>query len=232
MAQKVQVQLIDDMDGGVADETLSFSLDGRHYEIDLRSETAQEIRDFLAPFARNARRAGTANLAAKGAKSRAGKIDNNQVREWAKREGLPVSELGRLPKEYAPAFEEARRGDRTRLNRLLRKAQIDPEERQPSAEPDQKVVPLRATESSSAEDSATAQAKVIGDRLSAAQETRLRAAYDAEDRRGVAANAADNASYKALVKRGCMKETGDKEYEITGVGRAWIKLKDDVQRSA
>ncbi len=35
MAQKVQVVLIDDIDGGDADETVTFALDGVTYEIDL-----------------------------------------------------------------------------------------------------------------------------------------------------------------------------------------------------
>ena len=35
MAQKVEVTLIDDLDGGKADETISFSLDGAQYVIDL-----------------------------------------------------------------------------------------------------------------------------------------------------------------------------------------------------
>ncbi|TMR20990.1 Lsr2 dimerization domain-containing protein, partial [Actinomadura geliboluensis] len=35
MAQKVQVLLVDDLDGGEADETVAFSIDGASYEIDL-----------------------------------------------------------------------------------------------------------------------------------------------------------------------------------------------------
>ena len=36
MAQKVRIILEDDLDGGPADETIRFGLDGAHYEIDLR----------------------------------------------------------------------------------------------------------------------------------------------------------------------------------------------------
>ena len=35
MAQKVQVLLVDDVDGATAEETVTFSLDGVSYEIDL-----------------------------------------------------------------------------------------------------------------------------------------------------------------------------------------------------
>ena len=40
MAQKVQVLLVDDLDGGEADETVAFSLDGVAYEIDLSTNNA------------------------------------------------------------------------------------------------------------------------------------------------------------------------------------------------
>ena len=42
MAQKVQVLLVDDLDGGEATETVAFSLDGTTYEIDLSSDNATQ----------------------------------------------------------------------------------------------------------------------------------------------------------------------------------------------
>ena len=45
MAQKVQVLLVDDLDGGDATETVSFGLDGTSYEIDLSAKNADELRD-------------------------------------------------------------------------------------------------------------------------------------------------------------------------------------------
>ena len=45
MAQRVQVLLVDDIDGAVAAETVSFSLDGVSYEIDLTASHAKKMRD-------------------------------------------------------------------------------------------------------------------------------------------------------------------------------------------
>jgi hypothetical protein len=42
--------LEDDLDGTDASETLTFSLDGLHYEIDLNTEHAQELRTILAHY--------------------------------------------------------------------------------------------------------------------------------------------------------------------------------------
>ena len=58
MAQKVTVALEDDLDGGPADETLRFAIDGTDYEIDLRTSHADAFRKQLAPYIEHARRAG------------------------------------------------------------------------------------------------------------------------------------------------------------------------------
>jgi len=47
-----EVDLVDDLDGTPADETLQFALDGRHYEIDLSAEHAKELRSTLKPYLR------------------------------------------------------------------------------------------------------------------------------------------------------------------------------------
>ena len=58
MAQKIQTLFIDDLDGGEAEGTVRFGLDGTEYEIDLNAEHAQALRDALARYIRAARRAG------------------------------------------------------------------------------------------------------------------------------------------------------------------------------
>ena len=55
VAQKIQAIFIDDLDGGDADGTVRFGLDGTEYEIDLNAGHAQALRDALAPYVRAAR---------------------------------------------------------------------------------------------------------------------------------------------------------------------------------
>jgi Lsr2 len=55
MAKTVIVKLTDDLDGGDADETVLFSLDGRSYEIDVNAVNAARLRDALKPFIEKAR---------------------------------------------------------------------------------------------------------------------------------------------------------------------------------
>ncbi|WP_433717330.1 histone-like nucleoid-structuring protein Lsr2 (plasmid) [Nocardia sp. CA-084685] len=54
--RKVAITIIDDFDGiSEADETVSFSLDGSHYEIDLSSRNAAKLRCLFGLWCESAR---------------------------------------------------------------------------------------------------------------------------------------------------------------------------------
>ncbi len=103
MARKVEVKLVDDIDGGVADETLKFSLDGTLYEIDLSSKHADKLRSSLEQYISKARTLGRGGVAAAGrgrgtsTTARAGREQNQAIRDWAKGKGFDVSDRGRIP---------------------------------------------------------------------------------------------------------------------------------------
>jgi hypothetical protein len=110
MAQKTIVQLIDDIDQGKAEETVSFALDGNSYEIDLSAKNAAKLRDAHAVYVANARRAGR-GAAARGSSSprrgRGGRGDREQtqaIREWARKNGHKVGEKGRIPASVLEAY--------------------------------------------------------------------------------------------------------------------------------
>ena len=120
MAQKVQVILVDDVDGGEAAETVSFALDGVSYEVDLSEKNASALRDALGPWVGHARRVGgrsggrsRAGASSGGsARSRAsggsaGKHDLADVRSWARDNGFKVSDRGRVSSEVIAAYEQA-----------------------------------------------------------------------------------------------------------------------------
>ena len=115
MARKVQVILSDDLDENVAaDETVTFSLDGTNYEIDLSEKNAGEMRDALSRYVQAARKVGRGSGRASGAgRSRAtggGRMDREQagaIRDWARKNGHAVSDRGRIPASVVEAFEAA-----------------------------------------------------------------------------------------------------------------------------
>jgi hypothetical protein len=112
MAQKHIVQLIDDIDGGEASETVSFALDGASYAIDLSDNNAAKLRDALAIYIANARRSsrGPGRPAGSGRRGRGARTDREQtqaIREWARKNGHRVGEKGRIPATILDAYNAA-----------------------------------------------------------------------------------------------------------------------------
>lgn len=113
MARKVQVILSDDLDGNLsADETVSFSLDGTSYEIDLSAKNAEEMRDVFSRYVSSARKVGRESRTSGGGRGRAtgGRMDREQagaIRDWARRNGHAVSDRGRIRRSIVEAYEAA-----------------------------------------------------------------------------------------------------------------------------
>ena len=105
MAQKVNIVLVDDIDGSDATETVSFGLDGATYEIDLNDKNAAALRDALAGFLGHARKVTTS----RGRKTRTTSTGPSarELRDWARSNRHEVSDRGRVPAEVRAAFEAA-----------------------------------------------------------------------------------------------------------------------------
>lgn len=109
MAQKVRVYLIDDIDGSDATETVSFSVDGVSYEIDLNDKHAQELRDSFATWVSHARRAAGSTRRTGRRSSSARSSDASAIRAWARENGYEVSDRGRVSAEIREAYEQRKR---------------------------------------------------------------------------------------------------------------------------
>ena len=109
MAQKVQVILTDDLDGGEADESVQFAIDGVSYEIDLSEANAEALREALAPYLEAARRVGgRSSRRSTAARTAAGeRTDLSDLRSWAREHGYQVSDRGRVSSEVRSAYEAA-----------------------------------------------------------------------------------------------------------------------------
>ena len=109
MAQKITVALEDDLDGGLADETVRFGIGSAEYEIDLSKKNAAAFRKKLAPFIDHARRAG------RGQRRRAGRTASSRersgdIRAWAKDQDIAVSARGRIPASVVEQYHAATKG--------------------------------------------------------------------------------------------------------------------------
>ena len=114
MAQRVNVVLVDDIDGSEAAETVTFGLDGVQYEIDLSTENADKFRDVLAPYVGHARRSGGRRRGAGGGRSNGSAAASSRsgasaadIRAWARENGWDVPERGRVSSEVREAYDAA-----------------------------------------------------------------------------------------------------------------------------
>jgi hypothetical protein len=109
MAQKVQIILEDDLDGGEATETVSFGLDGSMYEIDVHEQNARALRDALALYVGHGRKVGSGARRARRSSgpSADGSTSAREVRAWARSNGIAVTDRGRVSAQVRQAFEAA-----------------------------------------------------------------------------------------------------------------------------
>ena len=114
MAQKIVTELTDDTDGKPADETVTFALDGREYEIDLTAKNAAALRKAFDVYVKNGRRLGgsrsrSSSRTASSSSASKGGVDTKAVREWAGKNGYELSARGRIPGNVLEAYRSAQR---------------------------------------------------------------------------------------------------------------------------
>jgi uncharacterized membrane protein YgcG len=121
MAQRVNVVLVDDIDGTDASETVSFAIDGVDYEIDLSEGHAADLREAVSLYVGHARRIGGRRKGARRSSSGSGGTGGAggsggsggsgasaaDIRAWARENGWDVPERGRVSAEVREAYSAA-----------------------------------------------------------------------------------------------------------------------------
>ncbi|WP_434161395.1 histone-like nucleoid-structuring protein Lsr2 [Clavibacter michiganensis] len=114
MAKKTTTQLVDDLDGTVLDDdgsTVSFSVDGVDYLIDLGQEHAGELREAFAPYIAAGRKAagghrGPAPRPLSKAATSGDAAERSEAREWLRENGHKVGVRGRISAELMALFRD------------------------------------------------------------------------------------------------------------------------------
>jgi Lsr2 len=111
MAQRVSVNLVDDIDGGSAVETIRFALDGTEYEIDLGKRNAERLRAAMADYIGGGRRLVRTTGRGRGRTVVQRRVevaaDPRAVRAWAKANKVAVPDRGRIPLAVLERYREA-----------------------------------------------------------------------------------------------------------------------------
>lgn len=144
MAERVIRELVDDIDGGKAEETIHFAMDGKAYKIDLSKANAKKFRAAMAPYVDFAtvdksrttpgRRAKTNGAAPKVGNAEATKMrewargrSQEEIREAARKLGVEVADRGRLSTAaIAAAYDSVHAKRAPAKKAATKKAAVDP----------------------------------------------------------------------------------------------------------
>ena len=112
MAQKITTLFIDDIDGGAAEGTVRFALDGTEYEIDLNAKHSEELRSALGKYVTHARKMGGAARRGGRAAGRARRgtgpgLNTTEIRNWARENGYDIKDRGRVPADLVAKYQAA-----------------------------------------------------------------------------------------------------------------------------
>ncbi|MEV4454493.1 Lsr2 family protein [Microbispora sp. NPDC049633] len=99
MAQAERVVLTDDLDGSPAEETITFTVKGEQFEIDLSDKNAAAFWAALGPYIRAARHIPKKRMRRPKHVGSAVWLDPARLRAWAEDHGIPVNKSGYVRKE-------------------------------------------------------------------------------------------------------------------------------------
>jgi hypothetical protein len=118
MAKKLITLLTDDLDGGKADRTVEFGIDGVAYTIDLSEKNIGKLRKLLDPYLAVGTRiarvrheappASRTHRKAKRSHSEDRRSGNKSMREWAVKNGFEIAARGRIPRQVIEAYQNHR----------------------------------------------------------------------------------------------------------------------------
>lgn len=114
--------IADDFDGSTPAETVTFTVSGRTYQIDLSEAHRDELESVLADFEDTMKKytdvarpapstTGRASSSRSSSRSSAGSPDAAKVRLWAVDNGYEVKDRGRIPAEIMEAYRNRNKKD-------------------------------------------------------------------------------------------------------------------------
>lgn len=101
--------LVDDMDGGDADVTIAFVIDGQSYSLDLSHQNAEVFRSILAPYIEAASKGVNARKSSIQSQL-AGVEQRSAIRAWARKTGVEISDRGRIPQDVIEEYNKFHNG--------------------------------------------------------------------------------------------------------------------------
>jgi hypothetical protein len=103
VVRRVDVTVLDDIDGSVAHETIVFGYDGTWFEIDLSEDNAARVHGLLTEWSGRGRPAAKQSSGRR--RTAADRANSAAIRTWARGQGFEVSDRGRLADHVVAAYQ-------------------------------------------------------------------------------------------------------------------------------
>jgi Lsr2 len=114
VAQRVSVTYACDYDDKEIPDgqqrSITFGLDGQEYEIDLCAKHSEKFAEMVGKFADHARREAVKGTSKRRRRTAANRQRSAEIRAWAKKTGIEVSDRGRIPAHVLAGFENNKQG--------------------------------------------------------------------------------------------------------------------------
>lgn len=108
MAKTTITQITDDLDGSKDAKTYSFAWEGTEYSIDLNNKNFKALDKLLQPYIEAGQKVSRRPSSHRRSPSpSASRRHFSAIREWAKTQGLEVSDRGRIPRAIVEQYEAA-----------------------------------------------------------------------------------------------------------------------------
>lgn len=111
MARREITQYFDDLDNSPLTDnevnSIRFSVDGNHYILDLSEKNAAAFRSAMEPWITAAHPAPASTPARSASRQTSSAKRSRAIREWAREEGIEVSDRGKIPARVVEAYNEA-----------------------------------------------------------------------------------------------------------------------------
>ena len=107
MARTTITQVTDDIDGSKDAQEVSFAFNGTEYTIDLGKKNRAALEKALQPYISAGTKIAKHSSPTRRPSSGSTRRDFSAIREWAKSQGLEVSERGRIPRVIVEQYDAA-----------------------------------------------------------------------------------------------------------------------------
>lgn len=125
MAKREVFEVTDDLDGEVLEEydTITYTIDGRTYEIDLSVANAEAMRAVFQEYVDHSRPVTnrgkvTRRVVVPSATAGRSREENQAIRDWARKNGYEMSDRGRIQPEIVAAFDAAHQPKRKTADKV------------------------------------------------------------------------------------------------------------------